>query len=48
MRGTTARKGEVQFCFGLHGGYLVGMLGILGCVYVVLLGRLRGESVRKR
>ena len=45
--GATAREGEAHFCFGLHGGYLVGMLGILGCVYVVLLGRLQGGSVRE-
>jgi hypothetical protein len=42
----TARKGEVHFCFGLHGGYLVGVLSVLGCVYIVLLGGLRelGEA----
>lgn len=43
--GATTGEGEVHFCFRLHGRYLVGMLGILGCVQVMLLGRLwRGEE----
>ena len=39
--GTTARQREIHLRFGLHGRNLVGVLGILRCVYVVLLGGLR-------
>lgn len=47
MGGTAARKGEIHFCFRLDGGYLVGVLGVWGCVQIMLLGRLGNGEAEK-